>query len=130
MGPAVRKPPCLPASRDEDGTAQADAPYGRSEGKDSRLAPRPIYTPGVPSPMDESASSPSDSIQHDAAVAIAHAVLNVIASCLRPEERPDALHEFYHVIRAGLEAYEETIAQESPDGFRAEHELSNAASSQ
>src|SRR6266511_2138563 len=59
------------------------------------------------STMDESASSPGSSIQHDAAVAIAHAVLNVIAPCLRPEEQLDALHEFYDIIRAGLQAYEE-----------------------
>jgi hypothetical protein len=61
--------------------------------------------------MDEPASSPGSSIQHDAAVAIAHAVLDIIAPCLRPEEQPDALHEFYQVIRAGLEAYDETLAR-------------------
>ncbi len=36
---------------------------------------------------------------------------NVIAPCLRPEEQLDALHEFYDVIRAGLGAYEETVAR-------------------
>ncbi len=48
----------------------------------------------------------NDRLCHDTAVAMANALLDVIAPCLREEERLDALQEFYQVCRAGLEAHE------------------------
>jgi hypothetical protein len=53
-------------------------------------------------------------LQHDAAVAMAKCLVNIIAPCLRPEEQGEAAREFYQVIRAGLEAYEEQREREVP----------------
>jgi len=43
---------------------------------------------------------------HDAAFAMATAILEVVENCIRPEERRDALNEFYRVCMAGIEAYQ------------------------
>jgi hypothetical protein len=43
---------------------------------------------------------------HDAAEAMAHALLDVVKPCIREEEWRDAVSEFYAVCKAGLEAYE------------------------
>ncbi len=51
----------------------------------------------------------NDRLIHDAAVAMARAILDIIAPCIRPEERRDALEEFYTVCRSGIEAYEMQI---------------------
>ena len=48
-----------------------------------------------------------ESLQHDAARATAVALTNVIVALLRPEEVGECRREFYQVIRASLEAYEE-----------------------
>ena len=45
-------------------------------------------------------------VQHDSAVAIAKACLNVIASCIHPSCHKDAWEEFYMIAKAGIEAYE------------------------
>ena len=44
--------------------------------------------------------------RHDAAIAIARTVLEIVSPCLRPEEHRDAFEEFYRAVSAGLEAYE------------------------
>ncbi len=56
----------------------------------------------------------NQSLQHDAAVAMAKCLVNIIAPCLRPEEQGEAAREFYQVIRAGLEAYEQQRARDVP----------------
>jgi hypothetical protein len=43
---------------------------------------------------------------HDAAVAIATACLDVVASCIHPSCHKDAWDEFYMIARSGIEAYE------------------------
>jgi hypothetical protein len=43
---------------------------------------------------------------HNAAVAMAQAILDIVQPCLREDERLDALTEFYIVCKAGIEAYE------------------------
>jgi hypothetical protein len=43
---------------------------------------------------------------HDAAFAMAKALLDITSPCLREEEQRDAFREFYCVCKAGLEAYE------------------------
>ena len=48
-----------------------------------------------------------ESLQHDAARATAFALSNVISALLRPDEVIEAQREFYRVLRASLEAYEE-----------------------
>lgn len=48
-----------------------------------------------------------ESLQHDAARAAAFALTNVIIALLRPEEVTDCQREFYQVMRAALESYEE-----------------------
>jgi hypothetical protein len=45
-------------------------------------------------------------IQHDAAIAIAKACLDVVASCIHPSCHKDAWEEFYQVAKAGIEGYE------------------------
>jgi hypothetical protein len=45
-------------------------------------------------------------LEHDAAYMMARHLIEVIAPCLREEEKIDAFREFYHVCRAGIEAYE------------------------
>lgn len=48
-----------------------------------------------------------EALQHDAARAAAFALTNVIIAILRPEEVIECQREFYGVMRASLEAYEE-----------------------
>ena len=48
-----------------------------------------------------------EALQHDAACAAAFALTNVVIAILRPEEVADCRREFYGVVRASLEAYEE-----------------------
>jgi hypothetical protein len=45
-------------------------------------------------------------LQHDAAVAIAKACLDVVASCIHPSCHKDAWDEFYLIAKSGIEAYE------------------------
>jgi hypothetical protein len=45
-------------------------------------------------------------LQHDTAVAIAKACLDVIASCVHPSCHKDAWDEFYLIAKSGIEAYE------------------------
>ena len=47
----------------------------------------------------------SGRLTHDAAVAMAHALLDRVKPCLREEEWRLALQEFYQICRAGIEAY-------------------------
>lgn len=63
-----------------------------------------------------------DAARHDAAIAIARTILEIVSPCLRPEEHRDAFEEFYHAVMAGLEAYEairiaspRPIAEPSPN---------------
>ena len=49
---------------------------------------------------------PSQRLQHDAAVAIAKACLDVVASCVHPSCHKDAWDEFYMIAKSGIEAYE------------------------
>lgn len=44
-------------------------------------------------------------IHHETAMAMAHAILEVIGKHLRQEERRDAFEEFYRVCRDGIETY-------------------------
>jgi hypothetical protein len=44
-------------------------------------------------------------LQHDTAVAIANACLDVIATCVHPSCHQDAWEEFYQIAQAGIEAY-------------------------
>jgi hypothetical protein len=48
---------------------------------------------------------PNQRLQHDAAVAIAKAYLDVIAPCIHPELHKQAWQWFYEVAKAGIEAY-------------------------
>ena len=43
---------------------------------------------------------------HDARRGDMHAILDLVGSSLREEERAEAMNEFYLVCRAGIEAYE------------------------
>jgi hypothetical protein len=43
---------------------------------------------------------------HDAAVAMAHALLDLVVPLLREEEKLTAFNEFYVVCKAGIDAYE------------------------
>jgi len=45
-------------------------------------------------------------LQHDAAHALAVALLEIVENCIRPEEKLDALQEFYQASLAGLQAYD------------------------
>jgi hypothetical protein len=42
---------------------------------------------------------------HDAAVAMATALIELFGNCLRDEEKQDAYWEAYHVCKNGIEAY-------------------------
>lgn len=44
--------------------------------------------------------------QHDAAVALAKAIVEIFRPLLRPEEYGDAIDEVYAAVTAGLRAYE------------------------
>lgn len=61
--------------------------------------------------MEEPDAEVPDRTRHDTAVAIARAILDIVAPCLRPEERRDAFEEFYYAVSAGLEAYESMRAR-------------------
>ena len=50
-----------------------------------------------------------DSIRADHARALAAAILDIVAPCLREEERNDALEAFYEAAMAALRSYDETI---------------------
>ncbi len=54
-------------------------------------------------------------LQHDAAQAMAVALLDIVENCIRPEERLDALQEFYAVCKAGIEAF--GTSSSSADGI-------------
>ena len=45
-------------------------------------------------------------LQHDAAIAIARACLDVVSRCIPPEMHKDAWESLYEVAKAGIEAYE------------------------
>lgn len=45
-------------------------------------------------------------LQHDAAVAMAVAIVEIFRPLLRPEEVRDALDEVYAAVKAGLQCYE------------------------
>lgn len=51
--------------------------------------------------------------EHEAAVGLARRLVQIISSCLRPEEQHEALREFYEVVRAGLEEFRAKIRGES-----------------
>lgn len=55
-----------------------------------------------------------EALQHDAARAAAFALTNVIIAILRPEEVGECQREFYGLVRASLEAYEEKRRSEVP----------------
>jgi hypothetical protein len=42
---------------------------------------------------------------HDAAVAMAHTLLDMVKPCLREEERLTAFNEFYVICKAGIECF-------------------------
>jgi hypothetical protein len=44
-------------------------------------------------------------LQHEGAVAMATALLEIVGPCLRDEERHDAYEEFYRVSLVGIESY-------------------------
>jgi hypothetical protein len=44
-------------------------------------------------------------LQHDAAFAMATALLEIVENCIREDERRDAFAEFYRVVHAGIEAF-------------------------
>jgi hypothetical protein len=45
-------------------------------------------------------------VRHDVAFAEAQALLDVVIDCILPEERKDALDEFYRIALRSLEAYD------------------------
>lgn len=45
-------------------------------------------------------------LQHDAAFALATALLEIVENCIRPEERRDAFDEFYVACKGAFECYE------------------------
>jgi len=45
-------------------------------------------------------------LQHDAAMAMAKAILDVVASCLHPDCHRDAFDEFVAICKAGVESYD------------------------
>ncbi len=47
----------------------------------------------------------SESLLHDTAWAMAHALMNVVAHNFREEEQRELFSEFYNAARAGLEAF-------------------------
>ena len=50
-------------------------------------------------------------IRHDMASKLAYELVEMIASCLRQEEQLEALHEFYAVIKSGLDEYDAKNAE-------------------
>lgn len=56
-----------------------------------------------------------EALQHDSARATAFALTNVIIALLRPEEVQECRREFYKVLRASLEAYEELRGRDVPE---------------
>lgn len=59
-----------------------------------------------------------EALQHDAAISMARSLVEIISPLLRQEERGEALREFYRVVRAGLEAYEEQLKRRALDAAR------------
>jgi hypothetical protein len=49
----------------------------------------------------------NQSLQHDHAFALATAILEMVAPCLRGEEQRDAFDMFYEAAKAGFQHYEE-----------------------
>ncbi len=45
-------------------------------------------------------------LQHDAAMAMAQAILDIVGGCLREDEHRDAFEEFVAVCKAGIESYD------------------------
>ena len=45
-------------------------------------------------------------LQHDTAVALATALLEIVENCILPEERRDAFDAFYKACKGVLERYE------------------------
>lgn len=54
-------------------------------------------------------------LQHESARATAIALTNVIIAVLRPEEVQECRREFYKVLRASLQAYEELRGRDVPE---------------
>lgn len=52
-------------------------------------------------------------IDHETARGLAITLVNIISPCLRPEERHEAVHEFYAVIRERLSEYRHLVATPS-----------------
>jgi hypothetical protein len=48
-------------------------------------------------------------LSHDAAFAMAKALLEITAPCLMEAEKREAFREFYEICRAGLEAYDAQV---------------------
>lgn len=56
-------------------------------------------------------------LQHDVAVKMARALVEIIANCLREEEHRDAFEEFYRVCHEGIGAFATQVNRnESPQG--------------
>lgn len=49
--------------------------------------------------------------RHRMAIRLARKLVEIVAPCLRPEERLDAFREFYGVVHEGLERYEATSSR-------------------
>ena len=45
-------------------------------------------------------------LQHDCAMAMAKAILDVVASCVHPSCHKDAFEEFVAICQTGIDAYE------------------------
>lgn len=54
----------------------------------------------------ETAVSGDQFLQHDAAVAMAEAIVEIFRPLLRPEEYRDAFDEVYAAVNCGLQCYE------------------------
>ena len=48
------------------------------------------------------------------AIRLARKLVEIVAPCLRPEERLDAFREFYDVVHEGLERYEADSSRSLP----------------
>ena len=49
---------------------------------------------------------PDQRLQHDVAMALSKAILDIFQNLLRPEEYRDAMEETYSAVKAGLETYD------------------------
>ncbi len=52
-------------------------------------------------------------LRHDAAWAAAQVLTEIVAPALRPEEHRECVSEFYRVVLAALEAYEQQSQREA-----------------